>query len=164
MLSPCDLFSQGQYADLSQQRKYVLSEFSTAEHHYLVFGFENVEASNQSTLPQEIEAILRNFNYLEKSRFLANGKFCLIVQLEADASADYTAIAQLLTEREFEIMTLVAQGLSNKQIAKKLTISEWTVSTHLRRMFMKLQVDNRAALVYRCAALLPKHPPKEDAS
>lgn len=61
---------------------------------------------------------------------------------------------ELLSERELQIVELVAQGQSNKQIAKKLKISEWTVSTHLRRVFAKLKVDSRAAMVYHCASLV----------
>ncbi|WP_084202479.1 response regulator transcription factor [Rubidibacter lacunae] len=59
-----------------------------------------------------------------------------------------------LTARERSITALVAQGLSNEQIARYLGISKWTVSTHLRRAFTKLGVDSRAALVYRCASQL----------
>jgi DNA-binding CsgD family transcriptional regulator len=63
-------------------------------------------------------------------------------------------LADLLTERELEVATLVALGRPNKQIADKLHISEWTVSTHLRRIFAKLSVHSRAAMIYRCAALI----------
>ncbi|HUM91481.1 MAG TPA: LuxR C-terminal-related transcriptional regulator [Candidatus Competibacter sp.] len=45
-------------------------------------------------------------------------------------------------------------GRLNKQIADRLHISEWTVSTHLRRIFAKLGVRSRAAMVYRCAPLI----------
>jgi len=58
--------------------------------------------------------------------------------------------ASLLTARELQIAALVAEGLVNKQIAAELEISEWTVSTHLRRVFAKLKVDTRAAMVARC--------------
>jgi DNA-binding CsgD family transcriptional regulator len=58
--------------------------------------------------------------------------------------------AALLTERELQIVTLVAEGLVNKEIGVKLSISEWTVSTHLRRIFAKLGVDRRAAMVSKC--------------
>ncbi|WP_414696667.1 response regulator transcription factor [Paraburkholderia sp.] len=40
------------------------------------------------------------------------------------------------------------------QIASDLNISEWTVSTHLRRIYSKLGIRTRAALAYRCAFLL----------
>jgi DNA-binding CsgD family transcriptional regulator len=59
-----------------------------------------------------------------------------------------------LTGRELQIATLVAAGDANKSIARKLRISEWTVSTHLRRIYAKLNVDKRAAMVYRCAPLI----------
>jgi DNA-binding CsgD family transcriptional regulator len=60
----------------------------------------------------------------------------------------------LLTGRELQIVVLVAEGRVNKQVAHALRISEWTVSTHLRRIFAKLGVDTRAAMVSRCADLL----------
>jgi DNA-binding CsgD family transcriptional regulator len=63
--------------------------------------------------------------------------------------------AELLTARELQIVALVAEGRVNKQIADDLRISEWTVSTHLRRIFAKLGVDTRAAMVSRCLQLLP---------
>ena len=52
-----------------------------------------------------------------------------------------------LSPREREIVRLVAQGHSNKIIADVLNISSWTVSTHLRRIFAKLGVGSRAAMV-----------------
>lgn len=63
-----------------------------------------------------------------------------------------------LTRRELEIVRLVAAGHVNKQIADELRISVWTVSTHLRRIFVKLGVDSRAAMTYRCAPLFPSFP------
>jgi NarL family two-component system response regulator LiaR len=48
-----------------------------------------------------------------------------------------------LTEREGEILTLVAQGLSNQQIAEKLFISERTVRTHMTNILSKLHLVNR---------------------
>jgi DNA-binding CsgD family transcriptional regulator len=61
---------------------------------------------------------------------------------------------EVLTARELQIVALVAEGLANKQIAAELGISEWTVSTHLRRIYAKLDVDTRAAMVNRCYGAL----------
>jgi len=52
-----------------------------------------------------------------------------------------------LSGREQEIARLVAKGLPNKIIAAVLDISPWTVSTHLRRIFAKLNVSTRAEMV-----------------
>ena len=52
-----------------------------------------------------------------------------------------------LSSRELAIARLIAQGLPNKCIARKLNISSHTVSTHLRRIFVKLNVTSRTAMV-----------------
>ncbi|HBK84701.1 MAG TPA: helix-turn-helix transcriptional regulator, partial [Firmicutes bacterium] len=52
-----------------------------------------------------------------------------------------------LTEREYEVAKLAAEGLRNNEIAKKLVVTESTVRTHLRAVFQKLQIDRRAKLV-----------------
>ena len=54
---------------------------------------------------------------------------------------------QSLSEREIEVLTQVADGKSNKDIASKLYISEATVKTHLVHIFGKLGVDDRTAAV-----------------
>src|SRR3954466_1537446 len=55
-------------------------------------------------------------------------------------------LARVLTAREYEIAGLVAQGLSNKHIARRLTISEGTVKIHLHNTFEKLGGGNRTSL------------------
>lgn len=57
--------------------------------------------------------------------------------------------APRLTEREMEVLTLVAQGLNNRDIAKKLFISENTVKNHVRNILEKLHLHSRMeAVVY----------------
>jgi DNA-binding CsgD family transcriptional regulator len=55
----------------------------------------------------------------------------------------------LLSPRELEIVRMVAQGHQNKIIAGILNISTWTVCAHVRRIFAKLGVSSRAAMVAR---------------
>jgi DNA-binding CsgD family transcriptional regulator len=55
----------------------------------------------------------------------------------------------VLSPREREIARMVADGYPNKTIAAVLGISSWTVSTYLRRVFAKLDVRSRAAMVAR---------------
>lgn len=54
-----------------------------------------------------------------------------------------------LSPRELAIAHLIAKGLPNKSIGDLLDISPWTVATHLRRIFLKLGVTSRAAMVAR---------------
>ncbi|MBD2578458.1 helix-turn-helix transcriptional regulator [Oscillatoria sp. FACHB-1406] len=62
-----------------------------------------------------------------------------------------------LSPREQIVAQLVACGLPNKCIAKHLKISHWTVATYLRRIFQKLGVNSRSAMVAKLLAadLLP---------
>ena len=51
-----------------------------------------------------------------------------------------------LTEREMDVVRLLAEGLRNKTIGEKLLISEGTVKIHLHKIFAKLHVDSRLEL------------------
>ena len=55
------------------------------------------------------------------------------------------AASEVLTERECQVLRLVAAGKPNREIAVELVISEHTVSRHLQNMFSKLGVTSRAA-------------------
>jgi DNA-binding CsgD family transcriptional regulator len=57
-----------------------------------------------------------------------------------------------LSPRELEIARMVAKGYANKSIATVLDISSWTVSSHLRRIYIKFGVTSRAAMVARLLA------------
>jgi two-component system nitrate/nitrite response regulator NarL len=52
-----------------------------------------------------------------------------------------------LSPRERATAQLVAQGLPNKCIAKNLNISHWTVATYMKRIFLKLGVSSRTAMI-----------------
>jgi DNA-binding NarL/FixJ family response regulator len=62
-------------------------------------------------------------------------------------------LAEELTEREMDVLQLVAQGLPNKQIALQLHISEHTVKFHSSAIYAKLNVTNRTEAVRRGARL-----------
>ena len=55
-----------------------------------------------------------------------------------------------LTDREMDVLRLIATGLSNKQIAGQLFISEETVKVHIRNLLRKLNVHSRVAATVLC--------------
>ena len=54
---------------------------------------------------------------------------------------------KLLSDREFQILKLLAQGMSVNEIAEKLSISNKTVSTHKTRLMQKLNLRNNAEII-----------------
>jgi two-component system nitrate/nitrite response regulator NarL len=52
----------------------------------------------------------------------------------------------VLTERERQIMRLVSEGLSNKEIGRRLNVADGTIKVHLHHIFQKLDVSNRTVL------------------
>lgn len=57
---------------------------------------------------------------------------------------------RVLSNRELEVLTLLAQGYTNKEIAEKMFISVKTVETHRAKIYSKLSIESRAELVH-CA-------------
>ncbi len=76
------------------------------------------------------------------------GKIVSYILGEKAASVDEFSCEGLnISEREIEIITLVAEGLSNKEVADKLFLSTHTVITHRKNIMNKLGVNNTAGLV-----------------
>lgn len=92
--------------------------------------------SCSSILKKAVYAVYKNEKYFEPSITpLLNSK---LVQRDIDKIK-----LELLSERELEVLTLLAQGLLNKQIALKLDVSERTVKNHIFSIFKKLSVTDR---------------------
>jgi DNA-binding NarL/FixJ family response regulator len=80
---------------------------------------------------------------------------------EAGARVDDAALA-FLTEREREVLTLIGQGLSNREIAETLVIGAATTKTHVSRILAKLNARDRAQLVvtaYETGLVIPGSDP-----
>jgi DNA-binding NarL/FixJ family response regulator len=88
----------------------------------------------------------------------------LIDELASRPAVDAGTVAGIddLTDRELDVLRLVARGLSNAEIAGELFLGEATVKTHLGRVFAKLQVRDRAQAVvaaYESGVVTPGNQP-----
>lgn len=95
---------------------------------------------------EAIEATLNN------ERFLC-GKIASVLTSAEEIVSNKSLIKTFsceglsVTEREIEIIKYIAEGLSNKQIADKLSLSTHTVNTHRKNIMNKLEVNNTAGIV-----------------
>lgn len=78
-------------------------------------------------------------------------QFLLELPLPEPDQGSLTRPAQKLSEREVEVMTLLARGLRDREIAQKLYISESTVKFHINNSLTKLNAKNRYQGVYQAA-------------
>ena len=92
--------------------------------------------SESSELKKAIDIICKGKNYIQPSLIPA-----LNNQL-ANRDIDKDKI-DLLTSREYEVLIQVANGMSNKEIATNLNISERTVKNHISNIFKKIDVSDR---------------------
>jgi len=107
---------------------YVLKSISDTEE--LFQAIKVVHSGGYLIQPQLAKKILQNFTRASKN--LPKGKISPLKEI---------------SEREIEVLEHVAQGKSNKEIAEILFISEKTVKAHLRTIFRKLEVADRAQAV-----------------
>jgi len=66
-----------------------------------------------------------------------------LIALESETKKVHPSLIERLSERELEVLRLLATGLSNKEIAQTLFITAGTVKQHLKSIYGKLQVHNR---------------------
>nr|MDT0658196.1 AAA family ATPase [Micromonospora sp. DSM 115978] len=88
----------------------------------------------------------------ERRRLLASGSFNA-------RKPRHQAGPPTLTRRETQVASLVSEGLTNREVAARLFVTQKTVEMHLSRVFSKLGVTNRAALVRRFHLAGPPHAP-----
>ncbi|MEV4244852.1 response regulator transcription factor [Streptosporangium canum] len=84
---------------------------------------------------------------LDAIRAVARGETILAPPVAARLVTRMRSPRASLSPREVEIVLLVADGLSNRQIARELFVSEATVKSHLVHIYAKLEVDNRTGAV-----------------
>ncbi len=106
----------------------------------------------------QLSSALEIFDRLKAQPWSGRASAELRATGQAKAAGDGTL--NHLTPQEFEIVTLAASGLTNKQIAERLFLSPRTVSGHLHRAFPKLGVATRAALRDALASIPPQQAPR----
>ncbi len=122
---------------------------------------EIIILSGQGTMDDAIAALRegRAFDFLRKP--LSDlGQLNLAIEKALNRREHLAAIqgdvrssalaSETLSKRELEVITLVSQGLENREIGQKLCISDKTVKNHLARIYEKLAVTNRTKAVTVC--------------
>ncbi|MFI6099966.1 response regulator [Lentzea sp. NPDC051213] len=142
---------------LAGVRVLVLTTFEEDEH-----VFRALRAGASGFLGKGVEPVA----LLDAIRIVARGEALLsqaatrglIAHFQARPERTEIDRLDVLTAREREILALVAEGLSNDEIAERLIISTLTAKTHVNRAMVKLHARDRAQLVviaYRSGLVLP---------
>lgn len=77
-----------------------------------------------------------------------------MVQPQTEFTLNEAALTRLgISKRELEVLSLMAQGLSNQEIADKLFVSLNTIKTHSSNLFLKLEVNRRTQAIQKAKAL-----------
>jgi DNA-binding NarL/FixJ family response regulator len=95
------------------------------------------------TLLQAIKTVHKGGLWIDKEMPAADSFEEIAQGQMVGTDPEYRDAIGTLTKRETEILRLVAEGLTNEEIGKKIFISEKTVKTHLTNIFDKLKVNNR---------------------
>jgi len=78
----------------------------------------------------------------------------VFVEVPANREIDAQQVTKLgLSKREYQILQLISEGLSNQQIAAQLYISENTIKKHISNLFLKLDVERRTEAVNKARSL-----------
>ena len=101
-----------------------------------------LKSAPHAELMSAIESVAKGDAYLHPA-----AQKRLMEEYLAGAKQDSNDLYQLLSDREQEVLTLIAKGYSNKEIAEQLVISVKTVETHKGKVMEKLQMKTRPELV-----------------
>ena len=100
---------------------------------------------SKDDLLKAIETVNQDKSYLDQDS--QEKLISSISNADEEDDRNYDELAAQITQRELEILQLIALGLTSQDIANKLFISKNTVETHRKNMLAKLNVNNTAALL-----------------
>jgi DNA-binding NarL/FixJ family response regulator len=133
--------------DAVPTRVLIVTTFDTDEHVYAALRAGASGFLLKDAPPEELASAVRLI--ADGEALLAPSVTRRVIEEFARVGRDPAAGAALadLTDRELDVLRLVARGLSNAEIAQELTIGETTVKTHVGNILMKLDVRDRAQAV-----------------
>ncbi|MDA9397612.1 response regulator transcription factor [Bradyrhizobium sp. CCBAU 45389] len=132
----------------------VLSVNSENRSTHLVFFASSEDCGLLLDAPFACSIVLKDTEpeaLVQSLRHIANGR-CLLPMMSSgsiasqEQGANSDKIVTYLTDRERQIMRLVSEGLSNKEIGRRLGVSVGTIKVHLHNIFQKLEISNRTEL------------------
>ncbi|MGB2172411.1 MAG: response regulator [Porticoccaceae bacterium] len=106
-----------------------------------VTGFVTKSAPKEA-LFEAITKVLDGDQYVPKYLIEAVPEVARVID-EVDSGVNIEIIAELITDRQFDILSCISRGHSNKQIARELDLSENTVKVHVSAMLKSLGLSNR---------------------
>jgi NarL family two-component system response regulator LiaR len=114
-----------------------------------VFDALKAGASGYLTKTADLEEVVSTVKAVAKGEGKIDPTIAskVLTQFRAYQQSDVANVYQPLTPREREILKLMSDGLPNKTIASRLSISERTVTTHVANIYSKLQVNNRVSAI-----------------
>jgi DNA-binding NarL/FixJ family response regulator len=130
----------------SAGRAYLLKE-RVSDPEQLIGAIRGVARGGSVIDPKVVETLVAALDALATDREVA------ATAEERGAAPSRSGLAEALTERELEVLRLVADGDSNQDIARKLFVSLATVKTHINHIFGKLDAESRVQVVARARGL-----------
>ncbi len=131
-------------SQLPETRVVVFSSYSDHEHIYDAMQAGAIGYLLKDSSPQDIRQAIRD---AKDGRPTLNPRVEIILLQRIQDQKPAAVDAGSLTEREMEILQLLAQGFTNDKIARTANITEGTVRSHISNILLKLGLQNRAQAV-----------------
>jgi two-component system, NarL family, response regulator LiaR len=126
--------------EMPQAKILVLTSFDDDDKVFPAFKAGALGYMLKDSAPQELLQAIRNVN---QGKSFIHSTIASKVLNELNRPVELIPAPDALTDREVEVLTLVAQGYSNLEIAESLVITEHTVGKHVSNILIKLHLANR---------------------
>ncbi|HET6488770.1 MAG TPA: LuxR C-terminal-related transcriptional regulator [Syntrophales bacterium] len=138
---------------MSESRFHCVADFSIDGRHYVIG-----KLGNGAARPAGDGNGIRPVKSKPVGELKIGGDRYVVFEADGEGHSEWNReileLLKALTEREQQIVSRAALGEANRQIADELHISSHTVSSYLRRIFLKLGVGNRTEMVFKCRKLI----------